>query len=131
MVGLSHGGEGARNDPAPGTGDAAGGGADATVAMHLVIHGRVQRVGFRRFVQRTAIALELLGWVRNRRDGSVEVAAVGARPALAALHRACATGPKGARVSQVDVLPTVDAGGRADPAPPIDTAGPFGVLPDA
>ena len=45
--------------------------------MHVVVSGRVQGVGFRWFVREAAIALDLAGWVRNRPDGSVEVAADG------------------------------------------------------
>ena len=46
-------------------------------AVHVVITGRVQGVGFRAFVEREAEALRLEGWVRNRRDGTVEAVFAG------------------------------------------------------
>ncbi len=71
--------------------------------LHAIVHGRVQGVGFRYFVLEQAHALGVTGWVRNRREGTVEVVAEGPRPALdrlvAALHR----GPSAAWVQQVDV----------------------------
>lgn len=42
-------------------------------AFHIVLTGRVQGVGFRYFVQKTALMLHLAGWVRNKADGSVEL----------------------------------------------------------
>ncbi|MGD9930487.1 MAG: acylphosphatase [Mangrovibacterium sp.] len=42
-------------------------------AFHIVLTGRVQGVGFRHFVQKTALTLHLEGWVRNKADGSVEL----------------------------------------------------------
>jgi acylphosphatase len=69
--------------------------------IHLVVHGRVQGVGFRHFVTREARALGLAGSVRNRPDGSVEVEAEGGPGALAELAAAVRRGPPGARVEQV------------------------------
>jgi acylphosphatase len=43
--------------------------------LHARVIGRVQGVGFRYYVLNAAIELGLTGWVRNRRDGSVEVVA--------------------------------------------------------
>jgi acylphosphatase len=48
----------------------------------VVVHGRVQGVGFRYFVQRAAAPLGLVGTVRNLRDGTVEIVAEGTREAL-------------------------------------------------
>ena len=42
-------------------------------ALHIVLIGRVQGVGFRYFVRQKAIDLKLKGWVRNKPDGSVEI----------------------------------------------------------
>jgi len=67
-------------------------------AERLLIEGRVQGVGFRWWTLGQARALGLAGWVRNRRDGSVEVLAIGETQALEALARACAQGPAGAVV---------------------------------
>jgi acylphosphatase len=70
--------------------------------VQLVIHGRVQGVGFRYFVVRRAAALGLSGWVRNRSDGAVEVEAEGPRAALETLLAALRRGPTAARVTEVD-----------------------------
>jgi acylphosphatase len=70
--------------------------------LHAVVHGDVQGVGFRYFVQRKARALGLAGWVRNNDDGTVEVVAEGMPDALTELERALGEGPRMARVSRVD-----------------------------
>jgi acylphosphatase len=69
--------------------------------LRLRITGKVQGVGYRIWATRTAASLGLRGWVRNRRDGSVEVQATGAPDAVAALVEACRQGPRGAWVSEV------------------------------
>lgn len=71
-------------------------------ALRLRIQGRVQGVGFREWTARTAGTHGLTGWVRNRRDGSVEALMVGPPPALAAMRAACESGPALARVDTVD-----------------------------
>lgn len=73
--------------------------------LHALVTGRVQGVGFRWFVRREASRLSLAGWVRNRPDGSVEVAAEGSADALAELRVVLAEGPEGARVAEVRELP--------------------------
>ena len=73
--------------------------------LHVAVRGRVQGVGFRWFVRERARRLGLAGWVRNQRDGSVEVAARGAADALRALESALRDGPEGAQVTAVDELP--------------------------
>jgi len=65
--------------------------------------GRVQGVGFRWFVRGVARRLGVSGWVRNLPDGSVEVAAGGPEPVLAAFTAALRAGPPGARVDQLDL----------------------------
>jgi acylphosphatase len=70
--------------------------------LHATIEGHVQGVGFRYFVQETAVGLGLDGWVRNRWDGTVEVTAEGPRPELEKLLGALRRGPRGAHVSGVD-----------------------------
>ncbi len=70
--------------------------------VHVVIRGRVQGVGFRDFVLRRALALGLTGWVRNRRDGGVEMEAEGDRAALEALIETLRAGPPGARVQGLE-----------------------------
>ena len=70
--------------------------------VHLIVHGRVQGVGFRYFVTREARALGLAGTVRNRADGTVEVEAEGDPAALDQLAAAVRRGPSGARVERVE-----------------------------
>ncbi|HKO16627.1 MAG TPA: acylphosphatase [Gemmatimonadaceae bacterium] len=70
--------------------------------LHLVVHGRVQGVGFRWFVLERARELGISGWVRNRADGCVEVAASGQVEALERLRRFLQEGPPGAHVAQVE-----------------------------
>ena len=67
----------------------------------LIIHGRVQGVGFRGTCSRRALDLGLRGWVRNCRDGSVEVQAEGNEHRLTELRIWCECGPPGARVDSI------------------------------
>ena len=83
-------------------------------SIHLEIRGRVQGVGFRWFVRETARALGLRGWVKNRPDGSVELAAAGTEEAVRQLELAVGRGPRGAVVEHVDEHPAPD--GRSLPA---------------
>ncbi|HEY4672191.1 MAG TPA: acylphosphatase [Gemmatimonadaceae bacterium] len=78
--------------------------------IHLEVEGRVQGVGFRWFVVEKAEELGVGGWVRNRPDGRVEIAAAGARDALQKLEVAIREGPSGARVEAVRTLAQVEAG---------------------
>jgi acylphosphatase len=71
-------------------------------AARFLVQGEVQGVGFRWFVLREAERLGLCGFVRNLRDGSVEVIAAGTPEALAALERALREGPRLARVAGVE-----------------------------
>ena len=71
-------------------------------SVRLIVHGRVQGVGFRHFVRRTAVSLAIAGWVRNRPDGTVEVEANGERQGLDRLVAAVSQGPAGARVTEVE-----------------------------
>jgi acylphosphatase len=72
-------------------------------AVHLDIIGKVQGVGYRDFLERQAKALGLAGWVRNRRDGSVEALVVGPSPAVETIIAACRRGPPAAAVRDVRV----------------------------
>ncbi len=67
------------------------------------IHSRVQGVFFRNWTADKARSLGLRGWVRNRRDGSVELVAFGKDEAVEALIAACRTGPPEARVERIEV----------------------------
>jgi acylphosphatase len=73
-------------------------------AMHVMIAGQVQGVGFRWFARLAARGLELRGWVRNRTDGTVEIAAEGAQDKLDQFRRQLARGPDGARVARIEDL---------------------------
>lgn len=70
----------------------------AAKAYSIIVTGRVQGVGFRYHTQHTAQALGLAGWVRNRRDGAVEIWAQGEETALEKLLAWLRHGPPGARV---------------------------------
>ena len=61
----------------------------------------VQGVGFRFFAQRAAEQLGVSGYVMNRRDGRVEVYAIGEAESLRSLHIELRHGPRGASVSDV------------------------------
>lgn len=74
----------------------------AKARLHAEIYGIVQGVFFRSNTQKKALSLGVVGWVRNRRDGSVEVVAEGEREALEALLAWCWKGPPGARVDRVE-----------------------------
>lgn len=79
------------SDPAPRT-------------IHIRVEGRVQGVGYRAFVEMHATDLQLCGWVRNRRDGSVEAVVQGPRDAIDDMLALCRTGPPAARVDRVEVM---------------------------
>jgi len=74
-----------------------------TIIVHVVARGRVQGVGYRAFVEETALRLGLEGWVRNRRDGTVEAVFSGADDLVEQMIAACRRGPPAARVEAVDV----------------------------
>lgn len=71
---------------------------------HVIIHGRVQGVGYRAWAQHQAQLHGLSGWVRNRRDGAVEAVMAGPDDAIAAMLKALAQGPQGARVNGIEHL---------------------------
>ena len=69
----------------------------------LRIHGDVQGVGFRYSLHREALRLGLTGWVRNRRDGTVEAVVAGTASAVEAIIAWSHRGPPSARVESVTV----------------------------
>lgn len=75
----------------------------APIAKRLRVHGRVQGVGFRHFVLMTATALALDGFVRNRKDGTVEALCVGDEATVNKLIEACRKGPPASQVEHVDI----------------------------
>ncbi len=71
------------------------------VTRRLIIAGRVQGVGFRLYMERKARGLGVTGWVRNRRDGSVEAMVQGNPDAVAAVIDWARHGPPGALVTDL------------------------------
>ena len=79
--------------------------------LRVRIEGRVQGVGFRAWTGAEAYARGLRGWVRNRRDGSVEAQFSGPADKVDAMVEACRRGPLGARVEGLIAAPADDDGG--------------------
>jgi acylphosphatase len=84
------------------------------MAKHLRIIGIVQGVGYRASFDAQARALGLAGWVRNRRDGSVEAMVCGEHYALEKIIAWAHRGPMMARVDQVNVEEVDDAAVSGD-----------------
>lgn len=80
--------------------------------LHLGITGRVQGVGYRESLRAEALRLGVKGWVRNRRDGSVEAVLQGTRVDVEALVAWARRGPPAAYVVQVDVRPACGGSDR-------------------
>ena len=72
------------------------------VGRRYVVKGRVQRVGFRLFVEDAARRENVRGYVRNEHDGSVEIVAEGDADAMLRFEMAVRRGPIGARVDDLD-----------------------------
>jgi acylphosphatase len=72
---------------------------------HVVIRGRVQGVGYRIWVEQQATARHLEGWIRNRRDESVEALFAGPADAVADIIAQCRRGPPHASVEAVEEKP--------------------------
>jgi acylphosphatase len=73
------------------------------VIRRIVVRGRVQGVGFRAFVEDEARERRVAGWVRNRRDGSVEAVIAGSLEEVDRMTAAVRRGPPAARVETADV----------------------------
>jgi acylphosphatase len=69
---------------------------------HVMIRGRVQRVGYRAWTEYTALARGLEGWVRNRADGAVEAVFAGPATTVEAMIEACRHGPPKAHVDVIE-----------------------------
>jgi acylphosphatase len=96
----------------------------AETIRHVVIRGRVQGVGYRAWTEHEALRRGLQGWVRNRRDGSVEAVFAGAAEAVTAMIESCRRGPHGAQVEAID-----ERAGTADDLTPCRFGERFSVLP--
>ena len=79
------------------------------IKRRLRITGKVQGVGFRYSLQEEAGRLGVNGWVRNRRDGSVEALVQGDSGAVEAMVAWARRGPPGARVVDLRVEKAGDA----------------------
>ena len=73
------------------------------IAKHLIITGRVQGVGYRYRMSDVAQELGVNGWVRNRRDGSVEAIVSGAPDAVDKIIEWARHGPRNALVTGVEI----------------------------
>ena len=71
------------------------------VRAHVIINGRVQGVAFRADTRWTAQQIGVSGWVRNRRDGSVEAVIEGQKERVEKMLAWCRRGPALARVDQM------------------------------
>jgi acylphosphatase len=76
-----------------------------TATVRVVVHGTVQGVGYRAWVEARARKLGLEGWVRNRCDDTVEAVFSGPKHAVSAMVADCGRGPPLARVTQVENAP--------------------------
>ena len=92
----------------------------------VTIQGRVQGVGYRAWVEHQARVHHLEGWVRNRRDGSVEALFAGPADVVSKMVALCRRGPASARVEAVqdeaansDALHLRDAGERFSVLPTV------------
>jgi len=72
--------------------------------LHAVVHGRVQGVSFRYYTQQTAQKLNIVGWVRNNSDGTVEVTAEDSVEQLQQFLDFLHQGSPAAKVEKVDVI---------------------------
>jgi len=74
------------------------------VRRRVIVHGRVQGVGFRYALARAASTRGVAGWARNRPDGTLEAAFEGEPEAVESLIRFSGEGPRGAQVDRVEVF---------------------------
>ncbi|WP_043501270.1 acylphosphatase [Georgenia sp. SUBG003] len=73
------------------------------IRRRLVVHGRVQGVGYRYSCELAAERLGVSGWVRNNDDGTVEAVVEGAESAVESLIEWARQGPRHADVSRVEI----------------------------
>lgn len=80
----------------------------AQSVVRVVVRGQVQGVWFRGWTVEQARSLRLRGWVRNRKDGTVEALLGGPEDAVREMLQRCRSGPPGAAVSEVEEHPGDD-----------------------
>ncbi|XP_027937499.1 uncharacterized protein LOC114192108 [Vigna unguiculata] len=83
-------------------------GSSSTKTERVVIKGRVQGVFYRNWTIENATQLGLKGWVRNRKDGSVEALFSGNVDAVQEMEQRCRRGPPDALVTGLQVFPSDD-----------------------
>ena len=88
-------------DPKTGTGN---------ISVHARIEGQVQGVWYRAWTVEEAQKRGLTGWVRNRKDGTVEAVFCGPVPAVQSMIAACHDGPSRADVTRVHEEPGLEDG---------------------
>ena len=82
----------------------------AEIAVRIIVAGRVQGVGYRVWAVREAWRRNIRGWVRNRRDGTVEALLVGPAKDVEAMIELCRTGPRHARIDTITREDAADDG---------------------
>ena len=90
--------------------------------MHIKVYGRVQGVGYRYFVEKHAVQLNISGWVRNCSDASVEIMAEGSPENLEVFMDWCKKGPLLGSISRIEPV------GRSEYAAPPVKNGEFLVI---
>jgi acylphosphatase len=87
---------------------------ESQARFHAIIKGRVQGVNFRYFTMENAKNIRITGWVRNRRDGSVEVVAEGTRQNLVNFSNKLRNGPQSAVVTDFQLKWQIPTGEFSD-----------------
>lgn len=77
--------------------------------IRAIVLGRVQGVGYRNWTERQALARGLHGWVRNRRDGTVEAVFAGDADNVAGMAESLMRGPPAAKVSGIEIVEAEDS----------------------
>lgn len=78
----------------------------SNIQLKIVVEGRVQKVGYRRFILNTAAEFSLLGTVENKDDGTVEIHVQGTQMKLDQFLEWCYKGSPMAKVSKIDIEET-------------------------
>jgi len=86
--------------------------AGGMIRRRVIVHGEVQGVGFRYTARLEAARVGVAGWVRNRRDGTVEAEVEGDEASVAAMLEWLAQGPPGALVRRTEVSELEPTGER-------------------
>lgn len=71
--------------------------------VHMIVHGRVQGVGFRFYTRQKAATLGVKGWVKNKRDGTVEIMAQSDKTTMRTFIDAVKTGSPASQVQHVQL----------------------------